>query len=175
MELGWGGGAEVRLHTQMHTDEPAASRATGTLTLSQSNNAAAGTNRQLFNSHQLMRCHQVLLCAFPILFFFFFCISRILFAFIFIAQMLQSRRGGRAGGRGCCINADIGAWLLKQGGVNGESRRSHMAKMGRYPAASPCLCTQRHMLCGLWVSACRRRWAPASAVCVSQSGRETQK
>lgn len=166
-----GGGAEVRLHTQMHTDEPAASRATGTLTLSQSNNAAAGTNRQLFNSHQLMRYHQVLLCAFPILFF--FCISRILFAFIFIAQMLQSRRGGRAGG--CYINADIGAWLLKQGGVNGGSRRSHTAKMGRYPAASPCLCTQRHMLCGLWVSACRRRWAPASVVCVSQSSSKNQK
>lgn len=47
---GWGGGgvyvrgAEVRLHTQMRTDTPAARRATGTLILSQSNNAAAGTN-----------------------------------------------------------------------------------------------------------------------------------
>ena len=50
--VGRGGG--VRLHTQTHTGTPAASRATGTLILSQANNAAAGTNRELFNSHQLM-------------------------------------------------------------------------------------------------------------------------
>lgn len=84
-------------HTHAHMDKPVASAVTGTLILSQSNNAAAGTNRELFNSHQLMLCHQVLLCAFPIL---ILCISRISFAFIFIAQMLENRRGW--GGEGCC-------------------------------------------------------------------------
>lgn len=71
--------------------ERVTSPATGTLILSQSNNAAAGTNRELFNSHQLMLCHQVLLCAFPIL---ILCISRISLTFIFIAQMLGNRQSG---------------------------------------------------------------------------------
>lgn len=90
--------------------EPVASPATGTLILSQSNNAAAGTNRELFNSHQLMLCHQVLLCAFPIL---ILCISRIAFAFIFIAQMVKNRRGGGA----ATINPDIYTRLLNWGSV----------------------------------------------------------
>ena len=90
------GYTHTHTHTHTHRDKPVTSPATGTLILSQSNNAAAGTNRELFNSHQLMLCHQVLLCAFPIL---ILCISRISFAFIFIAQMLEnSGGGGRWGG-----------------------------------------------------------------------------
>lgn len=95
----WGGlrsGSHTHTHTQ--TDEAVSTPATGTLILSQSNNAAAGTNSELFNSHQLMLRHQVLLCAFPIL---ILCISRILFAFTFIVQVLENRRdGGSRGGRG---------------------------------------------------------------------------
>lgn len=150
-----------------------ASRATGTLILSQSNNAAAGTNRELFNSHQLMLCHQVLLCAFPIL---ILCISRIWFAFIFIAQMLES-----GGGHGGTINADICAQLLKWASVNGVTLYVHTQQ--RWidtpdPAASlqpppPCLCTQKHIyaLRIMYIFACRHHWVSTSVrVCVSQRG-----
>lgn len=149
-----------------------ASRATGTLILSQSNNAAAGTNRELFNSHQLMLCHQVLLCAFPIL---ILCISRISFAFIFIAQMLERQGWGHRGN----INADICARLLKWASMNGVTLYFHTQQRWidtPYPAASlqpPCLYTQKNIyaLRIMYIFACRHHWVSASVrVCVSQRG-----
>lgn len=132
-------------YAHTHTDEPVASPATGTLILSQSNNAAAGTNRELFNNHRLILCHQVLLCAFPIL---VLCISRISFAFIFIAQMLENRREGGSR-RGGAINADIYAWLLKWGSVKSASHctythtQTDRAKTDRYPDFLPSLVSRR--------------------------------
>lgn len=143
--LCWGQAAHT--HTHAHMDKPVASAVTGTLILSQSNNAAAGTNRELFNSHQLMLCHQVLLCAFPIL---ILCISRISFAFIFIAQMLENRRGW--GGEGCCHKS----WYLRPAPEMGQRERcdivlSHSSKDRYLRCLFPSLCLYTSMFSGLHV------------------------
>ncbi len=155
-KIPWGGlrSGYTHTHTHTHTDEPVASPATGTLILSQSNNAAAGTNRELFNSHQLMLCHQVLLCAFPIL---ILCISRISFAFIFIAQMLKNRRRGGAGYHK--------RWYLGLAPEMGQRERcdivlSHTAKTDRYPdillplSISLFVHTETHLCSACYVCIC---------------------